>query len=101
MRGGRARLRLDDRDVLPPVRIRALLMRPDEGNQPPVGRPGRQILVELRIGGQRIEAIRVDIEQVQVPPASRAQISFLILLEMQRIDHDGFGWRRRIRPIPS
>ena len=46
----------------------------------------------MRIGGQRIEAIRIDIEQVQVPPASRAQISFFILLEMQRIDHDGF-WR--------
>ena len=66
-------------------------MRPDERNPPAVRRPGGKVFVELRIGGQRFEAIRIDIEQVQVPRASRAQISFLILLEMQRIDHDRLG----------
>jgi hypothetical protein len=72
-----------------------LFVRPNEGDPPAVRRPHRQIFVEFRIGGQLLALFAVDIEQVQVPPAPRRKISVFILLEMQRVDHDGFGRRAR------
>jgi len=59
-----------------------------EGDAPAVGRPDRQILVEAGIRGQRLELLRLDVEQHQVLAVAGGEIAFLVLLEVQRIDHD-------------
>ncbi len=84
---------LDHRDVFPPVRIHGPLMRANEGDPAPIGRPGGQVFVELRIGGQLLGMLAIHIEDVQMPLAPLGKVSVLVLLEVPRIDHDGLGRR--------
>ena len=56
-------LRVDHIDIAAAVLIRTQFPGAGEQDAPPIRRPGRQVLVELRIPGQGLEPFTLDIDQ--------------------------------------